>query len=197
MDQCAGPGAREGRAAVRSASNALVVIHCRRRREMPAALARSRAAWLCAHRHRSAGPAPVGLIPGRCSAGQALGTIRPKMISASSVRQALDYVARAEVDAGFVRSFPSCPAFSFFHGFFYLPIFTRDAALFRFFWPRPCWFIRLFSESAGERHGRRLIAPASPSWRAGRASSTRSWAWRSLLRDGALALSGATSSTPR
>jgi len=30
------------------------------------------------------------------------GAIEPKMIGASSVRQALDYVARAEVDAGFV-----------------------------------------------------------------------------------------------
>jgi len=46
---------------------------------------------------------PVGRYTrGVLEAAKLWGAIEPKMIGASSVRQALDYVARAEVDAGFV-----------------------------------------------------------------------------------------------
>ena len=46
---------------------------------------------------------PVGrYTKGVLEATKLWGAIEPKMIGASSVRQALDYVARAEVDAGFV-----------------------------------------------------------------------------------------------
>ncbi|RZS56896.1 molybdate ABC transporter substrate-binding protein [Sphaerotilus mobilis] len=46
---------------------------------------------------------PVGrYTQGVLEAAKLWGAIAPKMIGASSVRQALDYVARAEVDAGFV-----------------------------------------------------------------------------------------------
>lgn len=46
---------------------------------------------------------PVGrYTQGVLAAAQLWPAIEPKMIGASSVRQALDYVARAEVDAGFV-----------------------------------------------------------------------------------------------
>ena len=46
---------------------------------------------------------PVGrYTKGVLEAARLWGAIEPKMIGAGSVRQALDYVARAEVDAGFV-----------------------------------------------------------------------------------------------
>lgn len=46
---------------------------------------------------------PVGsYTKGVLEAAKLWGAIEPKMIGASSVRQALDYVARSEVDAGFV-----------------------------------------------------------------------------------------------
>jgi molybdate transport system substrate-binding protein len=46
---------------------------------------------------------PVGsYTKGVLEAARLWGTIEPKMIGANNVRQALDYVARAEVDAGFV-----------------------------------------------------------------------------------------------
>lgn len=46
---------------------------------------------------------PVGrYTKGVLEAAKLWGAIEPKMIGAGSVRQALDYVARAEVDAGFV-----------------------------------------------------------------------------------------------
>ncbi len=46
---------------------------------------------------------PVGRYTrGVLEAAQLWGVIEPKMIGATTVRQALDYVARAEVDAGFV-----------------------------------------------------------------------------------------------
>jgi molybdate transport system substrate-binding protein len=46
---------------------------------------------------------PVGrYTKGVLDAAGLWGAIEPKMIGANSVRQALDYVARAEVDAGFV-----------------------------------------------------------------------------------------------
>lgn len=46
---------------------------------------------------------PVGsYTKGALEAARLWGAIEPKMIGANNVRQALDYVARAEVDAGFV-----------------------------------------------------------------------------------------------
>jgi molybdate transport system substrate-binding protein len=46
---------------------------------------------------------PVGrYTKGVLEAAGLWGAIEPKMVGANNVRQALDYVARAEVDAGFV-----------------------------------------------------------------------------------------------
>ncbi|MGE0310951.1 MAG: molybdate ABC transporter substrate-binding protein [Lautropia sp.] len=85
------------------AANALVVIVPAAAKQQPAALADlSRPAYA---RIAIGLPAsvPVGSYARRVLEAAGLwAAIEPKMIGASNVRQALDYVARAEVDAGFV-----------------------------------------------------------------------------------------------
>jgi molybdate transport system substrate-binding protein len=84
-------------------SNTLVVIVPAARGKAPAALPDLAGAGFA----RIAIGLPASVPAGRYTKGvleaaKLWGAIEPKMIGANSVRQALDYVARAEVDAGFV-----------------------------------------------------------------------------------------------
>jgi molybdate transport system substrate-binding protein len=103
MDQAQAKGLVQAAARRNFAANALVVIVPATSAKAPLALAElAQPAW-----QRIAIGLPASVPVGRYTKGvlEAAGlwaAIEPKMIGANNVRQALDYVARAEVDAGFV-----------------------------------------------------------------------------------------------
>lgn len=103
MDQAQSRGLvlREQRRDV--ASNALVVIVPAASNRVPQALAELAGAGYERIAIGLPASVPVGrYTQGVLEAANLWGAIEPKMIGANHVRQALDYVARAEVDAGFV-----------------------------------------------------------------------------------------------
>lgn len=84
-------------------SNALVVIVPATAARLPTALGDLNEAGFARIAIGLPASVPVGRYTKRVlEAAQLWGAIEPKMIGANNVRQALDYVARAEVDAGFV-----------------------------------------------------------------------------------------------
>jgi molybdate transport system substrate-binding protein len=84
-------------------SNSLVVIVPASATKVPAALADLAQPAFARIAIGQPASVPVGrYTKGALEAAKLWSTIEPKTIGASSVRQALDYVARAEVDAGFV-----------------------------------------------------------------------------------------------
>lgn len=84
-------------------SNALVVIVPADAAKSPRAVADLAGAGYARIAIGLPASVPVGRYTKRVlEAAQLWGAIEPKMIGANNVRQALDYVARAEVDAGFV-----------------------------------------------------------------------------------------------
>ena len=107
-------GSREGRAVPRSGVERAGGHRAHRRREDARRAGRGRAARYARIAIGLPASVPVGrYTKGVLEAAKLWSAIEPKMIGASSVRQALDYVARAEVDAGFVYApptRPSCPA---------------------------------------------------------------------------------------
>lgn len=92
------PGARRN-----VASNALVVIVPSRAAKVPATLADLGEPVIARIAVGQPASVPVGrYTKSVLEAAKLWSTIEPKVVGTSSVRQALDYVARAEVDAGFV-----------------------------------------------------------------------------------------------
>jgi molybdate transport system substrate-binding protein len=84
-------------------SNSLVVIVPSTATRAPAALAELAQPGYARIAIGLPASVPVGrYTKGVLEAAQLWARVEPKMVGASSVRQALDYVARAEVDAGFV-----------------------------------------------------------------------------------------------
>jgi len=84
-------------------SNALVVIVPRNTAKSPTTLADLTQPGYARIAIGLPASAPVGrYTKGVLEAAGLWGAIEPKMIGANNVRQALDYVARAEIDAGFV-----------------------------------------------------------------------------------------------
>ncbi len=84
-------------------SNTLVVIVPARAAKAPKALGDLAGAGYARIAIGLPASVPVGRhTKGALEAANLWGAIEPKMIGANTVRQALDYVARAEVDAGFV-----------------------------------------------------------------------------------------------
>ena len=103
MDQAQGQGLVKAAQRRDLVSNALVVIVPTGAAKMPAALAEVAQPAYARIAIGLPASVPVGrYTKGVLEAATLWSTIEPKMIGASSVRQALDYVARAEVDAGFV-----------------------------------------------------------------------------------------------
>ena len=103
MDQAQGQGLVKAAQRRDLVSNALVVIVPAGAAKMPAALAEVAQPGYARVAIGQPASVPVGrYTKGVLEAAKLWSTIEPKMIGASSVRQALDYVARAEVDAGFV-----------------------------------------------------------------------------------------------
>lgn len=103
MDQAQGQGLVKAAQRRDLVSNALVVIVPAGAARMPAALAEVAQPGYARIAIGLPASVPVGRYTrGVLEAAKLWSTIEPKMIGASSVRQALDYVARAEVDAGFV-----------------------------------------------------------------------------------------------
>jgi len=103
MDQAQGQGLVKAAQRRDLVSNALVVIVPAGAAKMPAALAEVAQPGYARVAIGLPASVPVGrYTKGVLEAAHLWGAIEPKMIGASSVRQALDYVARAEVDAGFV-----------------------------------------------------------------------------------------------
>ncbi|HNI86333.1 MAG TPA: molybdate ABC transporter substrate-binding protein, partial [Ottowia sp.] len=103
MDQAQGQGLVKAAQRRDLVSNALVVIVPTGAAKMPAALAEVAQPAYARIAIGLPASVPVGrYTSGVLEAAKLWSTIEPKMIGASSVRQALDYVARAEVDAGFV-----------------------------------------------------------------------------------------------
>lgn len=103
MDQAQGQGLVKAAQRRDLVSNALVVIVPAGAAKMPAALAEVAQPGYARVAIGLPASVPVGRYTrGVLEAAKLWGAIEPKMIGASSVRQALDYVARAEVDAGFV-----------------------------------------------------------------------------------------------
>ncbi|MBS0436431.1 MAG: molybdate ABC transporter substrate-binding protein [Proteobacteria bacterium] len=103
MDQAQGQGLVKAAQRRDLVSNALVVIVPAGAAKMPAALAEVAQPGYARIAIGLPASVPVGrYTKGVLEAAKLWSTIEPKMIGASSVRQALDYVARAEVDAGFV-----------------------------------------------------------------------------------------------
>lgn len=103
MDQAQGQGLVKAAQRRDLVSNALVVIVPAGAARMPAALAEVAQPGYARIAIGLPASVPVGrYTKGVLEAAKLWSTIEPKMIGASSVRQALDYVARAEVDAGFV-----------------------------------------------------------------------------------------------
>lgn len=103
MDQAQGQGLVKAAQRRDLVSNALVVIVPTGAAKMPAALAEVAQPGYARIAIGLPASVPVGrYTKGVLEAARLWSTIEPKMIGASSVRQALDYVARAEVDAGFV-----------------------------------------------------------------------------------------------
>ena len=103
MDQAQGQGLVKAAQRRDLVSNALVVIVPAGAAKMPAALAEVAQPGYARVAIGQPASVPVGrYTKGVLEAAKLWGAIEPKMIGASSVRQALDYVARAEVDAGFV-----------------------------------------------------------------------------------------------
>ena len=103
MDQAQGQGLVKAAQRRDLVSNALVVIVPAGAARMPAALAEVAQPGYARIATGLPASVPVGRYTrGVLEAAKLWSTIEPKMIGASSVRQALDYVARAEVDAGFV-----------------------------------------------------------------------------------------------
>lgn len=103
MDQAQGQGLVKAAQRRDLVSNALVVIVPTGAAKTPAALAEVAQPGYARIAIGLPASVPVGrYTKGVLEAAKLWSTIEPKMIGASSVRQALDYVARAEVDAGFV-----------------------------------------------------------------------------------------------
>lgn len=103
MDQAQGQGLVKAAQRRDLVSNALVVVVPAGAAKMPAALAEVAQPAYARIAIGLPASVPVGRYTrGVLEAAKLWSTIEPKMIGASSVRQALDYVARAEVDAGFV-----------------------------------------------------------------------------------------------
>lgn len=103
MDQAQGQGLVKAAQRRDLVSNALVVIVPAGAAKMPAALVEVAQPAYARIAIGLPASVPVGrYTKGVLEAAKLWSTIEPKMIGASSVRQALDYVARAEVDAGFV-----------------------------------------------------------------------------------------------
>ena len=103
MDQAQGQGLVKAAQRRDLVSNALVVIVPAGAAKMPAVLAEVAQPGYARVAIGLPASVPVGrYTKGVLEAAKLWGAIEPKMIGASSVRQALDYVARAEVDAGFV-----------------------------------------------------------------------------------------------
>ena len=103
MDQAQGQGLVKAAQRRDLVSNALVVIVPAGAARMPAALAEVAQPGYARIAIGLPASVPVGRYTrGVLEAAKLWSTIEPKMIGASSVHQALDYVARAEVDAGFV-----------------------------------------------------------------------------------------------
>ena len=103
MDQAQGQGLVKAAQRRDLVSNALVVIVPTGAAKMPAALAEVAQPAYARIAIGLPASVPVGrYTKGVLEAARLWSAIEPKMIGASSVRQALDYVARAEVDAGFV-----------------------------------------------------------------------------------------------
>jgi molybdate transport system substrate-binding protein len=103
MDQAQGQGLVKAAQRRDLVSNALVVIVPAGAAKTPATLAEVAQPAYARIAIGLPASVPVGRYTrGVLEAAKLWGAIEPKMIGASSVRQALDYVARAEVDAGFV-----------------------------------------------------------------------------------------------
>lgn len=103
MDRAQGEGLVKAAQRRDLVSNALVVIVPTGAAKTPATLAEVAQPAYARIAIGLPASVPVGrYTKGVLEAAKLWGAIEPKMIGASSVRQALDYVARAEVDAGFV-----------------------------------------------------------------------------------------------
>lgn len=103
MDQAQAQGLVKAAQRKDVVSNSLVVIVPSAATKAPAALAELAQPGYARIAIGLPASVPVGrYTKGVLEAAQLWAGVEPKMIGASSVRQALDYVARAEVDAGFV-----------------------------------------------------------------------------------------------